>query len=45
MRSIYNIIGTVALVVMVCTKVVAADARTTAEALWGEALAAYEAKE
>ena len=45
MRSIYNIIGMVAFVVTVCSDAVAADAKTTAEALWTEAIAAYEAKE
>lgn len=45
MRSVYNIIGIVLLMVMASTKVVAADARTTAEVLWAEAIAAYEAKE
>ena len=45
MRSIYNIIGVVALVVIACTKVVAADVRTTAEACWQEGIEAYEAKD
>lgn len=45
MRSIYNIIGVVSLVIMACTRVVAADAKTTAEACWADAIAAYEAKD
>ena len=45
MRSIYNIIGVVTLALFACSKVVAADAKTTAEALWAEGIEAYEAKD
>ena len=45
MRYIYNIIGIVTFVLMACSQVMAADARTTAEACWSEGIAAYEAKD
>ena len=45
MRTIYNIIGVAVFVLLSSTKLVAADAKTTAEAYWAEGLAAYEAKE
>lgn len=45
MRSIYNIIGVVVFAIVACSKVVAADAKTTAEACWADAIAAYEAKD
>ena len=45
MRSIYNIIGVVALAIVACSQAMAADARTTAEACWREGIAAYEAKD
>ena len=45
MRSIYNIIGVALFALLACSKVVAADARTTAEACWTEGIAAYEAKD
>lgn len=45
MRSTYNIIGVLMFAVMACSHVMAADARTTAEACWKEGIAAYEAKD
>ena len=45
MRYIYNIIGIVTFALMACSQVMAADARTTAEACWSEGIAAYEAKD
>ena len=45
MRTIYNIIGVAMLVLLTSVKVVAADAKTTAEACWAEAISAYEAKQ
>ena len=45
MRTIYNIIGVAIIALLSCAKVVAADAKTTAEAYWAEAIAAYEAKD
>ena len=45
MRTIYNIIGVAFFALLACSKVVAADAKTTAEACWSEAIAAYEAKQ
>ena len=45
MRSIYNIIGVAIFAIVACSKVIAADAKTTAEACWADAIAAYEAKD
>ena len=45
MRTIYNIIGVVIFAIVACSKVVAADAKTTAEACWADGIAAYEAKD
>lgn len=45
MRTIYNIIGVVIFAIVTCSKVVAADAKTTAEACWADGIAAYEAKD
>lgn len=45
MRYIYNIIGIVTFALMACSQVMAADAKTTAEACWADGIAAYEAKE
>jgi hypothetical protein len=45
MRSIYNIIGIVAFALLSCSKVSAADAKTTADACWADGIAAYEAKD
>lgn len=45
MRTIYNIIGVAVFALLTCSNVVAADAKTTAEACWADGIAAYEAKE
>ena len=45
MRTIYNIIGVAVFALLTCSEVVAADAKTTAEACWADGIAAYEAKE
>ena len=45
MRHIYIIVCVASLALSMCQKVAAADAKTTAEALWAEGIAAYEAKD
>lgn len=45
MRHIYIIVCVASLALLMCQKVAAADAKTTAEALWAEGIAAYEAKD